>query len=130
MTPNTQVDTRDAVHTLEHVAMLFHVKADSARQYTYRQDFSPAHHLGARLPRDRDEILDWFRSLPRLSLADRKRADSAVVTGAPVTPRAPRSSQYRRGTGRGQAKAASDRHGPPGVTSGDPSRLRPKAQCG
>jgi predicted DNA-binding transcriptional regulator AlpA len=102
----TKVDTRDVVYTIEHVAALFHVKVDSAREYTYRKDFPPAHQLGARLLWDRDEILSWFRSLPRLTHADRKRADSALATGAPVAPRAPRSSQYRRRTGRGQAKAA------------------------
>jgi hypothetical protein len=45
----TQVDTRDVVYTIEHVAALFHVKVDSAREYTYRKDFPSAHQLGARL---------------------------------------------------------------------------------
>jgi len=102
----TQVDTRDVVYTIEHVAALFHVKVDSAREYTYRKDFPPAHQLGARLLWDRDEILAWFRSLPRLTLADRRRAESAVAPGARVAPRAARNSQYRRQTGRGTAKAA------------------------
>jgi hypothetical protein len=75
----TQVDTRDVVYTIEHVAALFHVKVDSAREYTYRKDFPAAHQLGARLLWDRDEILSWFRSLPRLTLADRRRGESVVA---------------------------------------------------
>jgi hypothetical protein len=53
----TQVETADVVYTIEHVAALFHVTVDSAREYTYRQDFPPAHQLGARLLWDREEIL-------------------------------------------------------------------------
>jgi Helix-turn-helix domain len=101
----TQVDTRDVVYTIEHVAALFHVKVDSAREYTYRKDFPLAHQLGARLLWDREEILAWFRALPRLTLADRQRGDS-VVAEAVVAPRTARTSQYRRGPGRGTAKAA------------------------
>jgi predicted DNA-binding transcriptional regulator AlpA len=102
----TQVDTRDVVFTIQHVAALFHVKVDSAREYTYRQDFPPAHQLGARLLWDRDEILAWFRSLPRLTLADRRRGESVVAVEAVVAPRAARTSQYRRRPGRGSIKAA------------------------
>jgi hypothetical protein len=75
----TQVNTRDVVYTIEHVAALFHVKVDSAREYTYRQDFPPAHQLGARLLWDRDEVLSWFRFLPRLTLADSRRGESVVA---------------------------------------------------
>jgi hypothetical protein len=35
---------------------LFHVKVNSAREYTYRKDFPPAHAFDARLMRDRDQI--------------------------------------------------------------------------
>jgi hypothetical protein len=72
----TQVDTRDAVYTIEHVAALFHVKVDSAREYTYRQDFPPAHQLGARLLWDRDEMVG---RLLRLSLLP--HPVSRTVTG-------------------------------------------------
>jgi hypothetical protein len=102
----TQVDTRDVVYTIEHVAALFHVKVDSAREYTYCPDFPPAHQLGARLLWDREEILAWFRSLPRLTLADRRRGESDVAAEANVAPRAARTSQYRRRAARGTAKAA------------------------
>ena len=102
----TQVDTRDVVYTIEHVAALFHVKVDSAREYTYRKDFPLAHQLGARLLWDREEILAWFRALPRLTLADRRRGESVVAAEAMVAPRAARTSQYKRRTGRGNAKAA------------------------
>lgn len=53
------------LYTIEHVAALFHVKVDSAREYTYRKDFPPAHQLGARLLSDREEILVWFPALHR-----------------------------------------------------------------
>lgn len=102
----TQVDTADVVYTIEHVAALFHVKVDSAREYTYRKDFPPAHQLGARLLWDREEILAWFRALPRLTLADRRRGESVVADEAVEAPRAARTSQYKRRTGSGSAKAA------------------------
>jgi hypothetical protein len=102
----TPVNTRDAVYTIEHVATLFHVKVDFAREYTYRKDFPPAHQLGARLLSDRDEILSWFRALPRLTLADRQRGETVVAAETVVAPRAARTSQYKRRTGRGTAKSA------------------------
>ena len=73
MTANA-ADTQDPVYTIEYVAALFHVKVDTARDYMYRTDFPPAHQLGARLLWDREQILVWFRSLPPLTLADRRRA--------------------------------------------------------
>ena len=102
----TQLDTQDPIYTIEHVAALFHVKVDTAREYTYRTDFPPAHQLGARLLWDREQILVWFRSLPPLTLADRRRAGSAAAADAPAAPRAARASTYRRRAGRPTAKVA------------------------
>jgi hypothetical protein len=102
----TPVDTQDPIYTIEHVAALFHVKVDTAREYTYRTDFPAAHQLGARLLWEREQILTWFRSLPPLTLADRRRGESVVAAEAMVAPRAARASTYQRRAGRGTAKAA------------------------
>lgn len=102
----TPVDIHDPVYTIEHVAALFHIKVDTAREYTYRTDFPAAYQLGARLLWDREQILVWFRSLPRLTIADRRRAASAPAADAPVAPRAACSTKYQRRAGRGTAKAA------------------------
>ena len=45
----SRADLLDPVFTIEHVAALFHVSVDTAREYTYRRDFPAAHLLGARL---------------------------------------------------------------------------------
>jgi predicted DNA-binding transcriptional regulator AlpA len=102
----TPVDTQDPVYTIEHVAALFHVMVDTAREYTYRTDFPAAYQLGARLLWDREDILAWFRSLPRLTLADRRRAGSALAADAPAAPRAARATTYQRRAGRGTTKAS------------------------
>ena len=102
----TPFDLRDPVYTIEHVAAMFHVKVDTAREYTYRTDFPPARQLGARLLWEREQILVWFRSLPPLTLADRRRAGSAAAADAVAVPRAGRASTYRRRAGHGTAKVA------------------------
>lgn len=53
------------VFTIEHIAALFHVSVDRAREYTYRDDFPASFDLGARNLWDREEVLTWFRTLPR-----------------------------------------------------------------
>jgi hypothetical protein len=102
----TTFDLQDPIYTIEHVAAMFHVKVDTAREYSYRADFPPARQLGARLLWDREQILVWFRSLPPLTLADRRRAGSAAAADAVAVPRAARASTYRRRAARGTAKVA------------------------
>ena len=102
----TTFDLQDPIYTIEHVAAMFHVKVDTAREYTYRTDFPPARQLGARLLWEREQILVWFRSLPPLTLADRRRAGSAAAADAVAVPRAARASTYRRRAARGTAKVA------------------------
>jgi predicted DNA-binding transcriptional regulator AlpA len=77
-------DLADPVFTIQHVAALLHVSVDTAREYTYRDDFPAAAWLGARLLWDREEVLAWFRGLPRQAAADRKRKPAA---GAGTQPR-------------------------------------------
>ena len=48
-TPLGRVDLFDPVFAIEHVAALFHVSVDTAREYTYRRDFPAARLLGPRL---------------------------------------------------------------------------------
>ena len=42
-------DLNSPVFMIEHLAQLFGVRIDSAREHTYRSDFPPARDLGARL---------------------------------------------------------------------------------
>jgi len=92
----------DPVYTIETVAALLHVSVDTARQYSYRADFPAARELGARLLWDREELLAWFRALPRRTAADRRRAATpeapapAVAAGATARP-------YRRRAAAGRA---------------------------
>ena len=46
------------------IAILLHVSVDTARQYTYRQEFPALRVLGARNQWMREEILAWFAALP------------------------------------------------------------------
>lgn len=96
------LDVHHPIFTIEHIAALFHVSVDRAREYTYRTDFPASRDLGARNLWDRDEVLDWFRALPRRSFPARP-ADktskkvtqtSAVEASAPATP-APAGARSR-----------------------------------
>ena len=58
------ISLNDPIWTIEHVAWTFHVAVDTAREYTYRQDFPASHVLGSRLLWDREDVLRWFRALP------------------------------------------------------------------
>ena len=81
----SRADLLDPVFTIEHVAALFHVSVDTAREYTYRRDFPAAHLLGARLLWDREEILAWFRTLPRRGKANRAEGSLDAVAADPAT---------------------------------------------
>jgi len=93
-----QVTLLDPVYTIETVAKLFHVSVDTARQYSYRDDFPAAYALGSRLLWDREDVLAWFRSLPRHSAEDRRRTPASTGKTAD-TRQAAASKPYRRRTG-------------------------------
>ncbi|TQL60137.1 helix-turn-helix protein [Oryzihumus leptocrescens] len=96
------VDLSDPIYTIETVAALLHVSIDTARQYSYRADFPAARELGARLLWDREELLAWFRALPRRTAADRRRA-AAPEAPAPAVADGTLARPYRR---RGSATRA------------------------
>jgi predicted DNA-binding transcriptional regulator AlpA len=90
--PSTPVDLRDPIYLIEHLAALFHVSVDTAREYTSRTDFPGSRQLGVRLMWDREEVLDWFRSLPARSAEARRRTQpTAVSAPAPAS----RTATYR-----------------------------------
>ena len=95
-------DLNSPVFMIEHLAQMFGVRIDSAREYTYRSDFPPARDLGARLLWDREEILAWFRSLPKRTTADRTRNPAGVT---PAVAAAPHSTYKPRTARRTQAAA-------------------------
>ena len=101
-------DLLDPVFTIQHVAALFHVSVDTAREYTYRGDFPAARLLGARNLWDREEILAWFRALPPRAKADRTEGPvDAVVTDPATDVKAKGPKPYkRRGDASGTARAA------------------------
>lgn len=102
-TPAPRIDLTDPVWTIQHLSACLHVSVDTAREYTYREDFPGSHFLGARLLWDREDVLSWFRCLPSQTAADRRRRETgpaAPATGtAPVLRPAgtyrPRSSRRR-----------------------------------
>ena len=83
----SRADLLDPVFTIEHVAALFHVSVDTAREYTYRRDFPAAHLFGARLLWD-TRRLTWFRALPR-GQAERARDPWTPWLRTPRTSRKP-----------------------------------------
>lgn len=77
-----RTDLTDPVWTIQHLAACFHVTVDTAREYTYRDDFPGSHLLGARLLWDREDVLSWFRDLPSQTAADRRRRETAPAMPA------------------------------------------------
>jgi hypothetical protein len=71
---------------------------DTAREYTYWRDFPAAHLLGARLLWDREEILAWFRTLPRRGKANRAEGSVDAVVADPATTslKAADAKRYKR----------------------------------
>ena len=90
------------VFTIEHVAALFHVSVDRAREYTYRDDFPASFELGARNLWDREEVLTWFRALPRRTRTT-DASPAATRTAAARARRAATSSPVARAAARAAA---------------------------
>lgn len=63
--PRPGADPACPIYTIETIALLFGVKVDTAREYTYRSDFPAPRALGARNLWTRAEVLAWFDELPR-----------------------------------------------------------------
>lgn len=86
-------DLNDPIYTIEHIARLFFVSVDRAREYTYRDSFPAPADLGARNLWSRAAVLGWFEELPRRA-RDSRRSDAAperttsTVKTATVSPAA------------------------------------------
>ena len=93
-----QPDIADPIYTIEHVARLLHVSVDRAREYTYQHAFPAPFILGARHLWDRQEILDWVRSLPRRTRTQQGEASSTPANGHHT------DTVTRAGTGTGTGK--------------------------
>ncbi len=100
--PVPRPDLDDPVWTVQHLAACFHVTVDTAREYTYRDDFPGSHLLGARLLWDREDVLAWFRGLPAQTAAARRRTRATPPSPA-VTTRPGRPAYQRRAAGRSVA---------------------------
>jgi hypothetical protein len=83
----------DPIWTIEHISCVLHVAVDTAREYTYRDDFPASRDLGARNLWPRDEVLAWFMQLP-----PRQRREA---TPAPMA--APARRAYRPRGAKGAA---------------------------
>jgi hypothetical protein len=77
---------------LEHLDRLFLVEVDTAREFTYRDDFPQPIKVGRRWFWFPEEVLAWTRQQPRFSVAQRKR------TPAPAPAPAAAHSTYTRRT--------------------------------
>lgn len=75
-------DLTDPLFAIEHLARLFFVEVDTAREYTYRADFPQPIKVGRRWLWLPDEVMGWTRKQPRFTVDQRKRG------AAPVTPAA------------------------------------------
>jgi len=82
--------------TVEHLAALFYMTPDSAREYTYRADFPGGVKIGRRYLWVPTEVLVWVEAQPRVTAADRARSVSAVAPQSPVV-RAAKPYKPRRG---------------------------------
>lgn len=76
---------RDPLFAIEHVARLFLLEVDSAREFTYRSDFPTPIKAGRRWLWFREEVLAWAQKQRRYSTAERKRNTPTVTSAdAPV----------------------------------------------
>lgn len=91
-------DLTDPMFAIEHLARLLYVEVDTAREFTYRDDFPKPIKIGRRWLWFPDEVLGWARKQPRYSVDQRKRTPAPVV--------APTRSYKRRTTTSSTAEVA------------------------
>ena len=83
------VDLSVPIWTIEHVAAALHLSVDAAREYTHRPDFPRPRECFARNLWTRQEILDWFATLPP------KPCGRATVSTATIARTASRPAETR-----------------------------------
>jgi hypothetical protein len=91
------IDLADPLYAIEHVARLFLVEVDTAREFTYRSDFPAPIKIGRRWLWFPDEVLAWTRKQPRYSVEQRKRGGPAATA---ATPALKHHSSYRPRAGK------------------------------
>jgi hypothetical protein len=105
------IDLSVPIWTIEHVAAAFHLEVDTAREYTYREDFPRPRAGFSRNLWTREEVLAWFTALPS---KPRPRAGKGTVSTATVArTAAPRTAEPRPTAAPVGTRPASGR--PPGA---------------
>ena len=102
-------DLADPLWAIEHLARLFRLEADSARELTYRDDFPMPIKVGRRWLWFPEEVLAWTRKQRRYSTAQRKRGAAPPATGATapeVRPAAPEAAPSYRPRSKRTGRAA------------------------
>ena len=87
-------DLSDPLYTIEHLARLFFVELDTAREYTNRKEFSEPIKIGRRWLWVPEEVLAWAREQKRYAVEDRKRTPAQAPKPEPE-PKAPRPYKQR-----------------------------------
>ena len=91
-------DLTDPLFAIEHLARLFLVAVDTAREYTYRADFPKPIKVGRRCLWVPDEVLAWIRKQPRFSVDQRKKTAAQVAPSVQAaTPQMRYKPRKRRG---------------------------------
>lgn len=102
-TAASEHDPSCPIYTIETIALIFSVKVDTAREYTYRSDFPAPRALGARNLWSREEVLTWFASLPRRTKTHPTSLPQPVVDEETPPPTAEPKRYQRRSRGRSAA---------------------------
>jgi hypothetical protein len=117
------IDLSVPIWTIEHVAAAFHLEVDTAREYTYREDFPRPRAGFSRNLWTREEVLAWFTALPG---KPRGRSGRATVSTATVARTAAPRTTETRPTGSGPAAAPAGTRPAGGRPSGAPKPYTPR----
>jgi hypothetical protein len=105
------IDLSVPIWTIEHVAAALHLEVDTAREYTYREDFPRPRAGFAKNLWTRAEVLDWFAELAPKPRGRATVSTAAVVRTAP-RPAGTRPASAPAGT---QSRRRPDRRRPEAV---------------
>lgn len=86
------VSLNDPLWTIKHLAVLFDVEIDTAREYGYKESFPAPRRPGRSLLWMPDEVTAWVRSQPPLTREERRRSTPEATAPTPkARPYKPRS---------------------------------------
>ncbi len=90
----------DPAYAIEHLARIFRVEVDTAREFTYRTDFPQPIKMGRRFLWFAEEVQLWARKQPRFSVEQRKRnsptADVPPAAASEIKNYKPRAKKDRK----------------------------------